>query len=413
MTAKENADSLMAYAQAQGIVDKKELANFMGQMQVESRNFTSFEESLHYSAERLYAVFPGRNGMDSIEKASDIVKGGAENIANAMYGGDWGESNLGNVEPDDGWRYRGRGYVQITGREHYDKIGQELGLDLVHHPDSVTEPDIAAKTAVQYWKDRVVRYGHQSDADEATKAINSASKGLHERRAAAAAWEFKLEHGHVPGASIEEASRTLKQGMRGDDVRHAQEQLHDLGYLKADPNGRFGPATKAAVQAFQRDDGLDDDGKIGAKTGKQLDSEAVHEHIAASSVDGSDSLDGAAPDFSDPRHRQNPLYCLLKETLPQGTSELRLAQSTAACYMAGIKKPEDLSGIYIGDTTVAFTSASLFARPAQIDISQPAPSIQQTMLQVRQHDQEQAHVAQQLQEQKQHHQSAAIAAPTR
>ena len=53
MGSKENADSLMKYAQSQGMVDTRELANFMGQMQVESINFTSFEESFHYSGKRL------------------------------------------------------------------------------------------------------------------------------------------------------------------------------------------------------------------------------------------------------------------------------------------------------------------------------------------------------------------------
>ena len=81
--------------------------------------------------------------------------------------------------------------------------------------------------------------------------------------------------------------------------------------------------------------------------------------------------------FSDPSHPQHALYSTLKDLLPKGTSEERLAQGTAACHRSRITE-KDLSGIYIGDTSVVFASRSLFAVPAQMDISQPAPSVQQS-----------------------------------
>jgi putative chitinase len=147
---KENADYLLQYAQSQGM-SQKELSNFMGQMQYESRNFSSLEESFSYSGKRLYQVFPGRNGMDSLTKADEIAKGSPKDIANAIYGGHWG-AGIGNTDPDDGWNYRGRGFTQLTGRTNYETIGRELGLDLVSHPDMVSTRDVAAKVAVQYWK---------------------------------------------------------------------------------------------------------------------------------------------------------------------------------------------------------------------------------------------------------------------
>jgi hypothetical protein len=82
-------------------------------------------------------------------------------------------------------------------------------------------------------------------------------------------------------------------------------------------------------------------------------------------------------EFSDPSHPQHALYSTLKDLLPKGTSEERLAQGTAACHRSRITE-KDLSGIYIGDTSVVFASRSLFAVPAQMDISQPAPSVQQS-----------------------------------
>lgn len=94
MTAKENADFLMAYAQAHGITDTKELANFMGQMTVESGKFTSMSENLNYSGERLLEVFPGRNGMHTLAEANKIAAAGPEGVANAIYGGEYGRRRL-------------------------------------------------------------------------------------------------------------------------------------------------------------------------------------------------------------------------------------------------------------------------------------------------------------------------------
>lgn len=75
MSSKENADYLMRSAQRAGITDPKELANFMGQMQVESGGFRSMEENLRYSGTRLLEVFPGRNGMRTVEQANAIAEG--------------------------------------------------------------------------------------------------------------------------------------------------------------------------------------------------------------------------------------------------------------------------------------------------------------------------------------------------
>lgn len=103
--SKENGDIALQAAQRAGITALKELANFMGQMQVESHGFTKMHENLNYSGERLLKVFPGRNGMDTIEKTKAVAAGGPEKVAEAIYGGDWGKQpgNLGNTQPGDGW----------------------------------------------------------------------------------------------------------------------------------------------------------------------------------------------------------------------------------------------------------------------------------------------------------------------
>lgn len=196
-----NGDLVLQAAKSAGITDPKELANFMGQMQVESAGFTRMHENLNYRSERLLEKFQGRNGMNTLEQAQTIVKDGPQKIAETIYGGEWGKRSggPGNTEPGDGWIFHGRGFVQLTGRYNYERYGKALGLDLVNHPDLAAEPANAAKIAVQYWKETVAKRGHQTDITLATEDINGGHNGLKERKAAAAHWETKLALGYKPG----------------------------------------------------------------------------------------------------------------------------------------------------------------------------------------------------------------------
>lgn len=93
---------------------------------------------------------------------------------------------LGNVKPGDGNRFRGRGYVHLTGRDNYTRIGRALGIDLVSNPDLAAEPEIAAKVAIWFWKNRVtphVRNFDTATVRDVTKRINPAQKGAEERQA--------------------------------------------------------------------------------------------------------------------------------------------------------------------------------------------------------------------------------------
>jgi putative chitinase len=272
MSSKDNADYLMQKAMDAGITDHKELANFMGQMQVESGGFHSMEENLNYSGKRLLEVFPGRNGINDIETANRIAAGGPEAVGNAVYGGAYGQG-IGNTEPGDGFKYHGRGFIQLTGQSSYADAAKLSGLDLVNHPELAANRDDAAQIAVDYWKTKVVAYHGQQDVERACVYINGGHNGLAERRAAAAEWEHKLEQGYVPGGP--EPDRALKTGMHGKDVNQLQTDLSQLGYTDAKghilrPDGNFGPGTKAAVEAFQRDNGLKPDGVAGTVTEQQL-----------------------------------------------------------------------------------------------------------------------------------------------
>lgn len=90
---------------------------------------------------------------------------------------------LGNTKPGDGARYKGRGYIQLTGKYNYQKAGKALGLPLVEKPELVEKPDVAAKVAVWFWQNRVQpKVDDFYDTKEVTKPINAGLKGLEDRK---------------------------------------------------------------------------------------------------------------------------------------------------------------------------------------------------------------------------------------
>ncbi len=94
-----------------------------------------------------------------------------------------GRKDLGNTQAGDGTRYKGRGFIQITGRANYQKYGDKLGVDLVGNPDMAKNPQVAADVSVAYWMDRVDRKAaQQGDIVAVTKDINGGRNGLQDRK---------------------------------------------------------------------------------------------------------------------------------------------------------------------------------------------------------------------------------------
>lgn len=90
---------------------------------------------------------------------------------------------LGNKYPGDGAKYKGRGYIQLTGRYNYAKAGEALGLPLEQKPELVEKPEIAAKVAIWYWKSRVQpNVDNFKDVKDVTKPINPGLRGLEDRK---------------------------------------------------------------------------------------------------------------------------------------------------------------------------------------------------------------------------------------
>lgn len=191
--ATDRQNHLLQTAYNAGITSPKELANFMAQVGHESRNLSRLNESFRYtqSAEQVSAVVRSamREGRERLEEARlEALDGKPQALAELMYGG-----RMGNDQPGDGYQYRGRGYIQLTGKNQYEAAGQALGMDLVRNPDLAAEPENAARIAVWYWQQNVPAQTREN-VRNAGAAINGTNppNGLADREQKFDSWQARL-----------------------------------------------------------------------------------------------------------------------------------------------------------------------------------------------------------------------------
>ena len=122
-----------------------------------------------------------------------------------------GRSDLGNTQPGDGKRYKGRGYIQLTGRANYIDVGRAIGEDLVNNPTRASEPTVAAKVALHFWKTRVRRrVSDFCDTYAVTRVINGGTNGLDDRKSKFA--KYGGCGGSSSGGSSSGCATCLKNG---------------------------------------------------------------------------------------------------------------------------------------------------------------------------------------------------------
>ena len=159
------------------ILTVNEQAAFIGQCMHESAGFKTLEENLNYSANALMRVWSSRfPDSDTAEKFAN----NPEKIANKVYAG-----RMGNIEEGDGWRYHGRGLIQLTGRENYLNCGVALGQDLLSDPALLLEPKWACLSAGWFWNKKNLNSLCDPLSDEnikeMTRRINGGTLGLDDR----------------------------------------------------------------------------------------------------------------------------------------------------------------------------------------------------------------------------------------
>lgn len=149
-----------------------EIDDFLGQILHESEGLQHLTEQMNYSAERLTVVWPSR--FPTVNDARPYANN-PEALANKVYGG-----RMGNNEPGDGWRYRARTPLGITGKDNYQWLGDLLGQDLVSLPELLEQPRYALEACIAWWEGKIpdTMIG---DIEKITKRVNGGVIGLADR----------------------------------------------------------------------------------------------------------------------------------------------------------------------------------------------------------------------------------------
>jgi len=241
------------------------VAGFIAQCGHESGGFRVLTENLNYSAKALNTIFPKyfkRAGRDANEYHRQ-----PEKIANVVYAN---RMDNGDEASGDGWKFRGGGLIQLTGRYNYTEFAEDVDMTVDEAVDYVRTKKGALDSACWFWdENNLNKLCDALDIVRMTKRINGGTIGLEDRKKH---WEHAMD---VLGGDMEiepedekelNLNQVIKQGSRGPLVQEVQEHL---GIEPAD--GIFGPGTARQVKEWQAANGLVADGIVGPNTlGKLL-----------------------------------------------------------------------------------------------------------------------------------------------
>jgi len=253
------------------------IAGFIAQCAHESGEFRTLEENLNYSDKALASVFSRYFGPAPKRNPAEYARN-PEKIANYVYMDEFrsAQGRMGNTQPGDGWRFRGRGLKQLTGRNNYTNFGKTIGMTAEQAADYVATPKGAIESACWFWQTAGCNaFADKGDIVGLSKRINGGTIGLEDRvrrwnaalqilgSAAPAATAPVVDDRSDPPAADDIG--VLRRGMKGDGVRIMQQALG----ISAD--GVFGPGTERALREWQAKNGLTADGIAGPATfGKLL-----------------------------------------------------------------------------------------------------------------------------------------------
>jgi putative chitinase len=256
-----------------GITTQRRVAHFLSQTGHESGNYKTMEENLNYSEKALNAVFGRYFGPAPKRNAAEYARK-PEKIANYVYMDEYRSKGgqMGNVQEGDGWRFRGRGLKQLTGRNNYTAFGKSIGMTAEEAAEYVVTEKGALESACWFWDSRNLNsIADSDDVKLMTKKINGGTIGLEDRQKRYAAAMKVLGMDVNVAEAVEDDDDidigeigVLRKGSRGEGVKMMQEALG----ISAD--GAFGPGTERALKAWQAKHGLVADGIAGPKTLEKL-----------------------------------------------------------------------------------------------------------------------------------------------
>ena len=253
-----------------GINTERRMAHFISQCAHESNNFRSLSENLNYSEKALKAVFGRYFGSAPKADAAEYARN-PEMIANRVYNDTFRKYKMGNVQEGDGWKFRGRGLKQLTGRDNYTRFGASINISAEEAAIYVATPKGAVESACWFWdSNKLNNIADTDDVTKMTKKINGGNIGLADRQSR---YKKAMEVFGNPVSITEDAGDddfdvddigVLRKGCKGEGVKMMQEALG----VGAD--GAFGPGTERALKEWQTTNGLTADGIAGPKTLEKL-----------------------------------------------------------------------------------------------------------------------------------------------
>ena len=259
-------DALAAVLPRYSITSVDRVAAFLAQCGHESAGFTILRENLNYSAEQLHRVWPKR--FPTLESAQPYNRN-PEAIANRVYCDRMGN---GDEASGDGYRYRGRGAIQLTGKDNYTAFAHQISMSIDEAVAYTETLQGAIESAAFFWyRNNLNAIADNQDMMSLTKRINGGTIGLEDR---------KKHYAHImevlggssapaaaPSAESDETANwpTLRQGSPHHEWVQRLQQC-----LGVNADGNFGPGTEHALREWQTANVLAADGVAGPNTLKRL-----------------------------------------------------------------------------------------------------------------------------------------------
>ena len=235
-------------------------AGFLAQCGHESNGFTVLKENLNYSADGLNKIF--HKYFPTVESATPYARN-PQKIANKVYGGRMGN---GPESSGEGFKFCGRGAIQLTGKDNYSKFAASVGMTIDEAVADLETLDGAIESACWFWKTNGLNaVCDANDIVKMTKKINGGTIGLEDRTAHYNKAKQLLSGGAIPESALATTEYvTVRVGSNNDTVKAVQKALGQTA------DGKFGPGTEKAVKAWQTAHGLTADGVVGPNTIKKM-----------------------------------------------------------------------------------------------------------------------------------------------
>lgn len=315
------------------------LSFILANMLAETGGLILIWENMHYSPTNLVQIF------HVPENEARQLSGNEHDIAERIYGlGNARKAKqLGNTQPGDGWRYRGGGFLQTTGRENYRTIGQRIGVDLEGHPELIEDPIVSLKAACAEWQ----RTGLNAYADrgEFKACCNGINIGNPKFGGNPLGFDDRLRYLQkalkaygLPSPTRDRATTRgeteLELGDIGADVEAMQRRLNELGYGAGEPDGAYTTETRDAVLVFQAHNGLETTGRADAATLRTLASPEALPKNREQQPDDADVSRGI-PDPTEREVQPDTQYFMFRADPPLSVKEVAAAFKRYPKLMVG------------------------------------------------------------------------------